>query len=156
MKHQVRTITVLAGLVVLLSFYHTKSRECHLIDITTPNQQTVRAEVARTQIEQIRGLSFRKQLDPDAGMLFLFNQQGIYSFWMKDTFIPLEIIWMNNQKVVDIKQLATPSTNDIPRYTPQSEANAILEIPANQAKAYNIQIGSQLVWSDPCQTQSQP
>ena len=55
------------------------------------------------------GLMFRENMDSDRGMLFIFEKEGEYPFWMKNTLIPLDIIWINKDKeVVFISENAQP------------------------------------------------
>ena len=54
-------------------------------------------ELATTPQQHARGLMFRDQLAPDAGMLFVFSQDGKRSFWMKDTFIPLDMLFFDSR-----------------------------------------------------------
>jgi uncharacterized membrane protein (UPF0127 family) len=51
-------------------------------------------ELARTEPEREKGLMFRERLAPDAGMLFLFDQSGVQTFWMKNTLIPLDMVFI--------------------------------------------------------------
>src|SRR4030042_2848822 len=53
-------------------------------------------ELAVTPEEREEGLMFRKNLDSDKGMLFIFEKEGKYGFWMKKTLIPLDIIWIDD------------------------------------------------------------
>lgn len=93
--------------------------------------KTFNVELARTKAEQTKGLSGRESLDIDAGMLFIFPSSDIYSFWMKDTKIPLDIIWIDDYKIVEMATLNLPVDNNIPNYTPQSKAQYVLELNAN-------------------------
>lgn len=77
------------------------------------------------------GLSDRKSLDKNSGMLFIFPKKGIYSFWMKNTQIPLDMIWVNDNKVVYLVKNAPPQAGkdtNLPIYTPTTEANYVLEV----------------------------
>src|SRR4051812_18589529 len=58
-----------------------------------PDRTVVALEVARTEPERARGLMFRTALAEQAGMIFLFERPGIYPFWMKNTLIPLDMVW---------------------------------------------------------------
>src|SRR4030067_404571 len=72
-------------------------------------QDCFSVELALTPEQQARGLMNRTHMDQDGGMLFVFPQGGIYPFWMKDTLIPLDMVWMDSQgKVVFIKESAQP------------------------------------------------
>ncbi|MEK6847456.1 MAG: DUF192 domain-containing protein, partial [Nanoarchaeota archaeon] len=57
-------------------------------------------EVVADDASRTRGLMFREELDEKAGMLFVWEEEGVYSFWMKDTLIPLDMIWINAEKEV--------------------------------------------------------
>ena len=66
-------------------------------------------ELARTESERDQGLMYRKELDKNKGMLFIFDKEGIYPFWMKNTLIPLDMIWIDsNNKIVFIAQNVQP------------------------------------------------
>jgi uncharacterized protein len=77
-------------------------------------------EIADTPEERQLGLMNRTFMPELSGMLFVFQQPGQYNFWMKNTLIPLDMIWIDAQnKIVDIQQ-ATPCTADpCPTYNPQ-------------------------------------
>src|SRR6186997_532155 len=63
-------------------------------------QLKVEAELAYTDANRARGLMFRESMPSDAGMLFLFPSMDIYNFWMKNTLIPLDILWLNERKEI--------------------------------------------------------
>ncbi len=70
-------------------------------------------EIARTDEERARGLMFRKSLPEDRGMLFIFENERDHHFWMKNTYIPLDMIFINsNLEVVGIFENATPMSLD--------------------------------------------
>ena len=99
-------------------------------------------ETSDNPLERTQGLMFRSSLDENKGMLFIFPESGLYSFWMKNTLIPLDIIWINkNLEVVDIKSDAQPcTTENCNSYSPSSEALYVLEINANLTNKYNINV----------------
>lgn len=67
----------------------------------------LRVEIAKTDEEKSTGLMYRKHLDKDSGMLFLFNKPGYYKFHMANTYIPLSIAFINKDfRIVDIKDMA--------------------------------------------------
>lgn len=73
----------------------------------------IRVEVARTPEDRAVGLMWRKQLGKEEGMLFIFEEEGYHSFWMKDTLIPLSIAFIDREgrivKIVDMKPLTLRS-----------------------------------------------
>ncbi|MCB0351371.1 MAG: DUF192 domain-containing protein [Bdellovibrionales bacterium] len=75
-------------------------------------------EIAKTSEQQQQGLMFRKKLDKDSGMIFIYNSEQRLSFWMKNTFIPLSIGFFNkNQELIDIQDMA-PVTSEMQRTLP--------------------------------------
>lgn len=88
---------------------------------------------------------FRKELSPDQGMFFVFEREGVYPFWMKNTLIPLDIIWLDkNLKIVFIKEGAQPcQTKDCPLFTPSQPAAFVLEINAGLAQKMGLKAGDQ-------------
>jgi hypothetical protein len=70
-----------------------------------------RVEVAVTSSEHERGLMYRQHLDADAGMLFVFNEPRVQVFWMKNTFIPLDMLFIGaDRRIVGIVENAVPET----------------------------------------------
>lgn len=90
------------------------------------------------------GLSDRKSLDKNTGMLFIFPKKGLYSFWMKNTQIPLDMIWINDNKIVYIEKNAPPQAgknSNLPIYTPTQEANYVLEVNGGESDKYKFKKG---------------
>lgn len=113
--------------------------------ITVANQE-LNVEVATTNDEKAQGLSDRADLEEGNGMLFDFSAPGDMKkpgFWMKDMLISIDIIWINNGKIVGIQANAPlpPEDADLPVYYPPSEITHVLEVPAGWAKKNNIVIG---------------
>jgi len=101
------------------------------------------ASVAGTPAARGRGLMFVTKLNPDAGMLFIFAQSDVYPFWMKNTLIPLDIIWLDeNKKIVFIKNNAQPCGADVClNIVPPAAARYVLEVNANTAERLNWESG---------------
>lgn len=102
-------------------------------------------ELAKTAEAQGRGLAGRQSLDKNKGMLFIFEQEGIYPFWMKNTLIPLDIIWIDkDRKVVFINKNSRPcGVTDCPRINSENRAKYILEINAGISEELGLKIGDQ-------------
>jgi uncharacterized membrane protein (UPF0127 family) len=102
-----------------------------------------KVEQALTPEERERGLMQRTSLDENKGMLFVFEQEDIYGFWMKNTYIPLDMIWINEQnEVVFIYKNALPCKEICDPIVPYFKAKYVLEINANLTDKYDIHIGS--------------
>ena len=104
-----------------------------------------RVEVAMTYQEQTRGLSQRTNLPENEGMLFVFPANSTIAFWMKDTYLALDLIFIDGQgKIVDIATHAKPlSETAIKAKQPYRYC---LEINAGQAKLKKIKEGDQVVF----------
>ena len=108
------------------------------------NDKTFKIKLAKTPEERMKGLSEIKSLPKDEGMLFIFDGKGKYTFWMKNTYIPLDIIHINDGKIVEIFKNAPPhgSKGDIPpTYPPKNEANYVLEINGGLFDEYKFKVG---------------
>ncbi|MFQ6049475.1 MAG: DUF192 domain-containing protein [Candidatus Paceibacterales bacterium] len=103
-------------------------------------------ELADNQTERALGLMFREGLELNKGMLFVFEEEEEHSFWMKNTLIPLDIIWINEEKeVVFIKKNAQPCTEKICKdIEPGKKAKYVLEVNAGMVEKINLKIGDRL------------
>lgn len=106
---------------------------------------TVVAEVADTPAERAQGLGGRTKLEEGKGMWFVFEEDGLWSFWMKDTLIPLDIIWVSAEgTVVHIAHEVRPGSYP-QAFAPQSPARYVLEVPGGWAKTHGIAEGQKIV-----------
>ena len=105
--------------------------------------QCINVEVVLKDEERSRGLMFRESLAVDSGMLFIFEKSWPYAFWMKDTLIPLDMIWLDEaRKIVHIEKDVPPCTADpCPRYVPAGDALYVLEVNAGYAAKLGLQLG---------------
>jgi len=102
-------------------------------------------EIVDTPEERAQGLMFRESLDPNIGMWFIFEEEGVYPFWMKDTLIPLDIIWINSDfEVVYIANAVPCVTEKCEIYDPDAFALYVLELNAGEAKRVGLEVGSGL------------
>ena len=85
---------------------------------------------------------FRKYLPEDRGMLFVFEEEKIHSFWMKNMLFPLDIIWMDNHKrIVDIYKEALPCKDLCKTITPKAQAKFVLEVNSGFVEKNQLKIG---------------
>ena len=110
------------------------------------NGRCVSVEIAQTKEEVARGLQFRESLDQDAGMFFLFPVPDVYRFWMKDTMIPLDMIWADeNRTIIFIAKNVPPCEVDpCPNYGPLKKALYVLEVNAGYTDKHGIEPGDKM------------
>lgn len=100
-------------------------------------------QLATTDETRMQGLSGVERLDANGGLLMVFPNDAAWGIWMKDMKIPLDIVWMNNdKKVIYIVKDASPDLGTSKTFTPDAPARYVLEIPAGTVKNAGIQIGS--------------
>lgn len=98
--------------------------------------------VAKTEEEITRGLGGVKKLEEDEGMYFLMGKKDYYNFWMKNMLIPIDIIWINGRKIVDItKRAPVENNNNLTIYSPKSPSDGVLEVNAGFSDKHNIKVG---------------
>jgi len=125
--------------ILIVGVFYFMNNHNKSATVTIVNQK-FNVEIARTSSEREKGLMNRKSLSTNAGMLFIFPSSDIYPFWMKNTLIPLDIIWINDGKIIEITTLQPESPQNTPTYTPKNKANYVIELNANTAKKYNFQL----------------
>jgi uncharacterized membrane protein (UPF0127 family) len=102
----------------------------------------VAVELARTPGERERGLMYRQKLEAGRGMLFLFPEPSGLKFWMHNTYIALDMIFMDaERRVVYVEENAEPLT-DAPR-GPERPTQFVLEVPGGFSRAAGIEVGAQ-------------
>jgi uncharacterized membrane protein (UPF0127 family) len=111
---------------------------------TLPDGFIVNLELATTPEEISTGLMFRPSLPENQGMLFLFDQPRLPSFWMKNTLIPLDLVFLDpTGAVVDVIASVQPcAVEPCPNYPPSSPAQAVLEIGAGVAAMHGLENGA--------------
>ncbi len=100
-------------------------------------------ELAKTQAEQAKGLSGRDSLPADHGMLFVFDNEDYWAFWMNGMRFPLDIIWFNaGRQTVFIEQSLQPCPPDAcPSFAPSAKAMYVLEVNAGFVVNHNVSLG---------------
>jgi uncharacterized membrane protein (UPF0127 family) len=107
----------------------------------------IKAEVARTEAERQMGLMYRKTLPETGGMLFLFPTEAERSFWMRNTFVELDLIFLNQAwEVVSVTERARPLSET--RLPSKGGAKYVLEVQGGRAKEWGVGEKSKLVLLD--------
>lgn len=118
----------------------------------TINKHTFQVDLAETEAQKILGLSQKKSLGTDKGMLFTFSQPDYHAFWMKNMHFPIDIIFINDTKIVTIQKNLQPAAKEalnqnIPTVTSSAPANKVLEINAGLSDKYGFKVGDTVTFS---------
>ncbi len=112
-----------------------------VVFLTATGDVPVDVEVADTPVEQRRGLMFRHELAPDHGMIFVFDGETDHQFWMKNTYIPLDMIFVSaDRRVVGVVANAAP-LDETPVGVGQP-SKYVVEVNAGFARKYGIEGGT--------------
>lgn len=110
------------------------------------NGKKLQIELMQTEEEKTKGLSDRKNLCSNCGLLFVYDNKGIYSFWMRRMYFDIDILWLNGDRVVDITYDAKKpeaAEFEAPRtiYQNKVPADKVLEVNAGWVEKNGIKIG---------------
>jgi uncharacterized membrane protein (UPF0127 family) len=138
--------------LVLLSLYGVVQAQSRLPRgrVVFPDRTVVNVEIADTEPVRERGLMFRQQLAPNEGMIFVFPGPGFYPFWMKNTLIPLDMLWVDSDgRIVSIARSVPPCRADpCPSYPPDRNASYVVEVVSGFARDHNLKVGDWLKLED--------
>ncbi len=116
---------------------------CTQQDYVLMNGSKVKVEIANSAQEKSIGLMHRPSLEQNAGMLFMFQDEEIRTFWMKNTLIPLDMIFISKGlKVVDVIEAEPCREDPCALYTGNERAQYVLEVNRGYAREHHISIGS--------------
>lgn len=102
----------------------------------------IEVEVADNFFKQSKGLMFRKRLEENRGMLFVFKRESYPRFWMLGMRFPIDIIWINEEmEIIDITTGANPSFNPYRTYMPKKPCRYVLEVESGFAERNKIEVG---------------
>lgn len=112
--------------------------------VVTDQGKVIKVQIADTPETRQQGLSGFKKLEPDEGMLFVFDEPGIYPFWMKDMQFSIDILWLRKiteqeYRIVHIEQGVSPETFPQSFVSPDL-ADAVLEVPSGFTSVNNLDL----------------
>jgi uncharacterized membrane protein (UPF0127 family) len=142
-------IKLISYFIVLTFFLQSSSQDIQFKKTKIKiSEKTITVELAQSDAEQMRGLMFRRSLKDEEGMLFVYPDENIRGFWMKNTFIPLSIGFFDSKgRLIDIQDMEpVKSTIEVqPRsYTSKGNAKYALEVNKGWFDKYKIKLGDTL------------
>lgn len=146
-------LLLLAAILAIFSLSKQPTDKPAIMPTITPVKKTVEidivgkakitADLAQTPEEKAQGLSGRENLNDNQGMLFIFSNYSQPGFWMKEMLISIDIIWIRDEKIVDITENLPPpapgtSLSDLQTYQPKESINYVLEVPAGFVARHSV------------------
>lgn len=144
----IAAIVLLVAIALAAVYYlspHASGDEGTMVDLISSNGTvaTVSVEMADTPDEQEKGLMYRTSMDDGKGMLFVFSGDLPRSFWMKNTPLPLDMVFVDSSfKIVDINRNATP--NSLTVFTSSRGCKYVVEVNGGFCDAHGIRVGDRI------------
>ncbi|MFC1700686.1 DUF192 domain-containing protein [Patescibacteria group bacterium] len=138
-KNIIAIVAIIIALLFPIYFITESNKSENLVCFS---KKCIQVEIADTHEKRQRGLMFRNELAEDKGMLFIFETTKVYSFWMKNTYIPLDIIWIDeNLQIVHIENATPCLTENCISYSPNAPAKYVVEANSGFSEKNNIRAG---------------
>ena len=130
-----------------IGLYYLHHQYTNALFIQTPEHKIrLSYEVADTPEKQTIGLMYRQKIPDDYGMVFLFPETKIIYMWMKNTYIPLDMIFFDGTgKITHIHKNATP--HDLSIISSENPAKGVIEVNAGFVNTHKIAVGHQVILS---------
>ena len=146
-----KSYIILASVLFLLFSFITEGalaqeRSYAHATVITPKGVSIPVEVSDTPEKRSLGLGKRDKLEKGWGMLFVFEKRIPHSFWMKNMRFPIDIIWLDNQRIVELAEnVPPPQEGESPKVMePRLPSNFVLELESGRARALGLKVGQML------------
>jgi len=142
-KTKLIALIFLLSLISIYNYFATSSRSSSV----SIKDTTFNIDIAKTEEEKSRGLGDIKRIPDNQGMLFVFDRPGQHGFWMWGMEFPLDIIFINGDRVVGVYEnlpVLDPDESNPPIWGKQLVSDRVLEINAGLAKKYDIKVGDKV------------
>lgn len=136
----------LLALVSVFALSSCASAGTHWVEL---GGQRYQVELAQDEASRARGLMFRDEMEADHGMLFIHDREEPQAYWMKNTKIPLDILYFDNQRRLVSQQRDVPPCtlgDGCPPYPSKGAARYVLELNAGQANRLQLKDGAELTF----------
>ncbi len=130
---------IILFLIIVISCAKIENKVCF-------KDECFEVEIMDSEEERVKGLMFRDNLEDDKGMLFIFDKEDRYDFWMKNMKFPIDIVWINENKEVVYMHKNTPPCPENVCFSimPDREAKYVLEVNSGVANDIGLNIGDKL------------
>ena len=152
-------IVVIVGIILYLAlsnilkknnvdeeYMFKKQGELTFLTPDNKSKEKIDIQIADSDFDRELGLMFRKSMEENQGMLFIFPQSQIQRFWMRNTLIPLDMIFINSQKQIVTIRENTKVLSD-QTYASTEPAKYVLEVNAGFCKKFDIKVGDKVSWA---------
>jgi uncharacterized membrane protein (UPF0127 family) len=113
---------------------------------TDAGSPEISVEIADEEAVRMRGLMYRRSMDAEAGMWFVFQNDSVLKFWMKNTCIPLDMVFVAEDGVIVGIEENVPTLNEN-TYTANCAARYVLETNAGWTRKHGVKAGQKVTWS---------
>ncbi len=146
MKKNQIIVIVIIGVFLIGALWYFGFRPASQNSYVKINDITVEVEIADDLTEQKTGLSNRESLAAGSGLLFVFEEKKVRSFWMKNMQFAIDIIWIQDDSVVHLSRNLLPEgANPTNQYSSNWPVNYVLEVNAGFVEANQIEVGDGVV-----------
>ena len=146
MKYLIKLGVMFTIFIFCLTLYSKPVSKVKYASVIFPKGQIFQLEIASTPEQWVRGLMFRKSLPENSGMLFMYPREDYYAIWMKNCFIPLDLIWLDSKgRVIYIVENAPPCKKEpCPVYEPMMKARFVIELKSGSVKKLHLKLGDRI------------
>ena len=135
----------LVSLTLLGVYLQRQPRYLPTIITFYSNSQAVNLELAQQPQDYYHGLKFRRSLPKNTGMLFVLKEKEMIKLWMKDTYIPLDMVFLSDGVIKNIIEAVPPCKTKIcPKYDSIYLVDRIIELPAGSSKSLNLHLNQKI------------
>jgi hypothetical protein len=127
-------------------FIFRKDGELTFLNPSSEVKAKIDIQIAQTDFDRELGLMYRKSMEENQGMLFIFPNETIQTFWMRNTFIPLDMIFINADKEIVTIRNADKTLSD-QTYASTAPAQYVLEVKLGYCKKFGIKVGDKISWT---------
>ena len=137
-------LLILLGLTFLIYFLSGLISP-KMAEVKINDNFSCHGEVVKNFIRQAQGLSGTNELNKFDCMIFVYNDSKNRTFWMRDMNYPIDIIFIENNEIVDVREnLEKPKKDNIPQYTSKKPADTVIELKKGVINEFNIKIGDKI------------